>query len=149
MNRKVKQIDGETRTEVRNARLESLENDKWTQEVPILHAHRVTCARLTPLGQVLNTGEADPAAAAAADDEYKEEEEDHNFSPGQKRRAKRGGTKEKERERGIKKSAAFRLVRNLNRILDELVRLLHAPPHVVRVGVFPRVLLCALARFCA
>lgn len=39
MNRKVKQIDGETRTEVRNARLESLENDKWTQEVPILCAH--------------------------------------------------------------------------------------------------------------
>lgn len=33
LNRKVKQIDGETRSEVRNARLESLENDKWTQEV--------------------------------------------------------------------------------------------------------------------
>lgn len=83
--------------------------------------------RLTPRGQVLNTGDADPAAAAAADDEYKEEEEDHNFSPGQKRRAKRGGTKEKERERGLKKSAAFRLVRNLNRILDELVRHYCAP----------------------
>lgn len=70
---------------------------------------------------MLNTGEADPNAAAA-DDEYKEEEEDNNFSPGQKRRAKRGATKDRERDKGMKKSAAFRLVRNLNRILDELVR---------------------------
>ena len=36
LNKKVKQIDSETRLEVRNARLESLENDKWTQEVVAL-----------------------------------------------------------------------------------------------------------------
>ena len=69
--------------------------------------------------QVLNTGDAD--VAAQGDDEYKEDDEEEAFAPGQKRRAKRSTTKEKGQQG--KKNAAFRLVRNLNRILDELVRI--------------------------
>ena len=80
---------------------------------------------------MLNTGDVDPAASAAADDEYKEDE-DEAFSPATKRRAKRSTTKDKEKDKGPKKNAAFRLVRNLNRILDELVRL---PPRLTFVAV--------------